>query len=215
MMKFLRPVLILAVLVLSVFGVRAQTTSLSEKQKSITKKEFEKAEKKAKEMLKTATYRMTQTFEYFEEPDKSGALIERSIEEVVHPNKWRRVDESNYPRPSRHEYISDGKYFFKRKNDGDWIKSIGGSTELRESREPDDLTNVRYRFLGKANLHGTKADKYEVESLRVANPFSMTDMLTYSGSRCATYWFDELGRILRKVEVNGIDGSKVTWVETF
>ena len=214
-MKFPKVLLVIPVLVLSALSVVAQTTAGSPQQKAISKKDFEKVDKKARESLKTATYRVTQTFEYFEEPDKIGAVMDRSVTENIHPNKWRHVDESNYPRPSKYEYISDGKYFFKRKNDGDWIKSIGGSTEGRESRETDDLTNVRYRFLGKANLHGTKADKYEVESLRVANPFSMTDMLTYSGSRCATYWYDESGRILRKVEVNGIDGSKGTWVETF
>lgn len=196
---------------LAAVSVAGQVTALKN---DISGAQFSSVEQKAQKVLKTATYRMSRTFEYFGSRNEPADLIERSVSEVIHPDKWRAVDVSKYPGPVKYEYIWNGKDFFKRTNDGEWTKPEHHWTEWRESRDSEHSA-VRYRFLGKTDLNGAQANKYEVESLRVANPYAQNEILKFSGIRRATYWYDGTGRILKKVEVNSINDSEETLVETF
>lgn len=168
---------------------------------------------KADELIKKSSYRLTRLSEYFENRDKPGKVTETLLREVLQPDKWRTVEEKEFDgKHTRIERLWDGKTLYEKENDGEWRKFRGG-TGVSGRIESGQVTN-RYRHLGKVDLDGTLADLYEVETLRIANKFSATDMVVVRYVRKTRCWYSTEGRLLKKIEENMIEGREAMNRET-
>lgn len=177
----------------------------------ISAEKYFAAEKKAEELLKTANYRSVWTKEYFADRSKAAELEEKKLYEVLHPDKWRSVDEIFVPQRRREEIISDGKAYYFRTNDRPWSK--GGLGNGSASRSESGQVKNQYRYLPEVDLGGKKAELYELISIRTANKYySQTEFRTVRYIRTTRIWYSD-GKILKKSEETTVEGREEMLIE--
>jgi len=203
-MKFSKLLFIFAVLVLSALGLTAQT--------EITEKQFNEIEAKGAESLKTSSHRLIRKQEYFEDRTKPGRISEIDLHEFLSPNKRRTVEEKFNNNPHRIERIWDGKFLFEKINDGEW-KRYNGGTSVSSNIETGKITNS-YKYLGKTDLEGKRADLYEFKMVRIARKMTMNDIFTVHYLRQIRYWFSVDGKLLMKIKEDEIEGRNELSRET-
>lgn len=178
---------------------------LSAQKNEISESEFLRKESQAQEMISKSNRRLTKTLEYFEDRSRPGHVSERYTEEVLLPNKWRKIEEKDYAgKKTRDERIWDGVALFVKLDDGEWKRYLGGASGGTRI-ESGKVTRI-YRYLGKSDLSGKQVDTYQVQSVRVANKFTAADFIIVKYVRDSRYWFDTEGRLLKKVEETMIEG---------
>jgi hypothetical protein len=186
---------------------------LSGQKNEIPEGEFLSKEAFANETITKSNRRLIRTLEYFEDRSKPGHLSERYTEEVLFPNRWRRIEEKDYAgKKTREERIWDGTALYVRSDDGEWRRYSGGANS--GARIESGRITKTYRYLGLSDVDGKQAATYQVQSVRVANKFSANDMVVLKYVRDSRYWFDSGGRLLKKVEETMIEGQPAMSRET-
>ena len=138
---------------------------------------YRQASETAESLLEKANYKMERKLEFFAVREKPAHLSEWDIREVLRPDKWRTVEIRNYDgKTTKEERLWDGKTLFKRRDNGPWGRFAGGGTAYSAALESGQVTRT-YRYLGETRLNGKPVDFYEMESLRVANKFSATNII--------------------------------------
>ena len=178
----------------------------------IPESQYLAAEAKGEELLKTANYRSVWTKGYVETGTKLAKLQEATFREVVHPDKWRTVEEAFGDKPSRVERIWVDKALYEKRNDEPWQKFSGGGG-VGGRIESGQVKN-QYRFLPAIDFEGKKADFYEHLSIRTANKFSQTDFVVVRYVRTTRVWYSAEGKILKKTEETAIEGREEMVRET-
>jgi len=204
-MKLVMVFLVLVVLLLSALGLAAQT-------KEITEKQFNEINAKGMELLNSSSHRSTRKLEYFGDRSKPGRTSETSLREVLIPDKWRTVEETFYDKHTREESIWDGKFLYMKVNDGEWKRYNGGGSGGVDF-EAGEMTKS-YKYLGKADLDGKRADMYEFKMDRIARKMTMTDMFTVHYIRKISYWFSADGKLLKKIKEDDVQGRNELSRET-
>ncbi len=121
-MKLTTVLLSLAVVFLSAGDLLAQTAS-TVPQKAITKKDFEQVDKKSKQILTTAPYRVTKITESFSNNEANPSVISKVIEEHAPPDRIRELIEHTIDgKLSKTEIITVGHKRFERKDAAPWKK---------------------------------------------------------------------------------------------
>lgn len=178
---------------------------LSGQKNEIPESEFLVKETFANEAITKSNRRSVRTLEYFEDRSKPGHLSERYTEEVLLPNKWRRIEEKDYAgKKSREERIWDGDALYGRLDDGEWKRYLGGGGT--GARIESGRVTKTYRYLGASEMDGKKVETYQVQSVRVANKYTAADFFVVKYVRDSRFWFDTEGRLLKKVEETMIEG---------
>jgi hypothetical protein len=196
-MKFPKLLLVIAVLGSSALSLSAQTTANPSQQKTIKKQDFEKIEKKAKQLLATLAYRVTKTEEESSKKDGEFRIWHKTIEEYVPPDRSHILSAYTLDdgKSWTNEYITIGKRKFERKNKDPWKKPseshfpFGNIVSEFSTQYFEDLpvlvdgktVNV-YVVVKKSKIRGGTIP-----------PFEMTCRINF------TYWYDSDGRPLKRV----------------
>lgn len=178
----------------------------------IPESQYVAAEAKAAELLKTANYRSVWTKEYFADRSKAATLQERTMIELIPPDKRRVVDEKFYDKPSRVERIWVDKALYEKRNDEPWEKYSGG-TGINQRIESGQVKN-QYRYLPSTDLEGEKTNFYELVSTRTANKFSQNGYVVVKYIRTTRTWYSVDGKLLKKTEETMIEGQEEMLRET-
>ena len=199
----MKQLLIFAVIITFAGLAAGQVTTLKN---DIPESQYVAADAKAKELLKTANYRSIWALEYFEDRSKPGRLSEKTLIEIIQPDRKRAVEEQFYDMPSREESIWVDKALYFKRNEEPWVKYSGGSG-INQRTESGQVTN-QYRFLPAVEFEGKKADFYEHISVRTANKFSQTDYVVVRYVRTTRTWYSLEGKLLKIIEDTTIEGKE-------
>ena len=208
-MKFRNPLLIVALLVLSAFGAAAQATATSQNN-VITKKDFEKVYKRAEELLKTTSYRVTNTVEYvFLEQLSDPAVFQKTVKEYVPPDRSYVLDEFTLikGKPITHEWITIGKQKFLRKYGGkygDPWKKV--SQSKKPIRNRITVVSAQYFSDGTVLIDGKKVSVFVVVRKIKIREGSPPTNVPYQDK--ATFWYENNGRLLKLVSETQGDYTK-------
>ncbi len=179
----------------------------------IEESKFNELLAKTTENLKGKTYRLTETIDYFPDRDANVERVTTKILEIAVPDKRREVEEIKSPTEnSRVERIWDGKNLYKKQDDGEWEKYLGGSSvggSITSGR-----TTTTYKFVGKETLNNKPANIYESESHRVANKMTRTSQYRVEYITKTKYWISEEGLLLKTIKESEVVGSKALSRET-
>lgn len=200
------------VFVVVLFAVAAVAGQITTTKDDILEGQYMMAEFKASELIKKANYRSVWTKEYFANRSKDVTLHEKLLREVLQPDKWHTIEEKFGDKLQREEMIADGKAFYFRTNDGPWAKGgLGsGSGVMVESEQVKD----QFRYIPALDFEGTKADLYELVSVRKANKYSQTDLVDVKYVTTVRIWYSTDGKILKKIEEKVIEGREEMLRET-
>ena len=155
---------------------------------------------------------MVWTKEFFADRSKEAKLQEKTIREVLQPNKWRTIEERFIDNPSREERIWDGKALYVRLGDKPWEKFDGGGST--GARLETGQYRTQYKFLPAIDFEGGKADFYEHVSIRTANKYSQNNLIVVRYVRTTRSWYALDGKILKKTEETIIEGREEMLRET-
>ncbi|MGB2752433.1 MAG: hypothetical protein WBC19_10290 [Pyrinomonadaceae bacterium] len=205
-MKFTALILTLFLVAVTAAG---QVTTLKN---DIPESQYLAAEAKAAGILKTANYRSVWTKEYFEDRAKAATLQERTLIELIPPDKRRIVDEKFYDKPSRVERIWVDKALFEKRNDEPWQKYSGG-TGINQRIESGQVKN-QFRYLPAIDLEGETTNFYELVSTRTANKFSQNGYAIVKYIRTTRTWYSLDGKLLKEIEETMIEGQEEMLRET-
>jgi len=170
------------------------TTVVLAQRKSVTAKDFEKVDAKAKDLLLTTSYRVSMTTKWYDNKGEKPVSITKFIKESVPPDRthtWiERIDEGKITKSER---IVIGPRNFERKGTGPWteLSSSGGSGM---GLSPDAMS-IDYYCTDGVPFEDTKADMFEVER---KTKFTINGKSAFSLYK-ATYWFHLDGRLLKMV----------------
>lgn len=178
----------------------------------IPESQYRAAETKAAELLKTANFRSIWTKEYFADRAKAAILQERTLIELIPPDKKRMVDEKFYDTPSRVERIWVDKVLYEKRNDEAWQKYSGG-TGINQRIESGQVKN-QFRHLPSIDLDGQKTEFYELVSIRTANKFSQNGYVVVKYIRTTRSWYSADGKLLKEIEETMIEGREEMLRET-
>lgn len=192
----------IAIYFLVAFLVSGVTAQINE----ITLEAYRKVEDSAANLLKESNYRLERKVEIFETPGTDAKLVETFIKEVILPNRWRTVEFTNRgSRTITEESLFDGNALFVRRDVGEWQKFSGGQSG--SGRSESGRITTTYRYLGKSDLNGVETDLYELESLRVANKFTVNSIVVVRYNKKIRSWYSSDGRSLKVIEENSIEGQ--------
>ena len=160
---------------------------------------------KAAELLKTANYRAVWTKEYFNDRSTTATLQEKTLSEVIRPDKRRTVQEKFGSKPSREEIITDGTGFYFRTNDGPWSKrGLGNGSGVRFVPMEE---RIQVRFLPAVEFEGGKADFYEHVTIRPMSKASKNKPFVFRYVITTRSWFSAEGKILKKIVATAIEDN--------
>ncbi len=178
--------------------------------KEIQASELQKLEKNAESLLRTSSYRLSLSMEYFDDRDKPGIITRSFLREVQPPDKWRTVEEKMVgDRRSKEENIWVDKALYERIDNGEWKKYSGGNSggfDLEEGR-----ITTTYRYIGKDTIDGVQTDRYEIEQHRLANKYSRSSpsgTIEVHFVRKTVEWFLPDGKLLKKQVENEFFGRR-------
>lgn len=188
---------------LAAVSVAGQVTGAKD---DISQEKYLAAEKKAADWLRTQNYRSTSSKAEYEKLGSSGKLLERTLKEVVQPNKWRTVEETYGANTNFFETIDDGRDRFVRANGGPWRKNeIGCNSD--EDGKSGQVTNL-YRHLPEVKLSNEATEFYEHISVRTVNQYSHPINTVTRYIRTIRAWYSVSGRILRRTEENSVESRE-------
>lgn len=194
---------------LAAFTAAGQVTTLKN---DIPESQWTTAAVKGMRLLRLLNYRSVWTKEYFADRSKDGELQEKTLHEVVQPDKWRKVEEVFIGKPSREEIIADGKAFYFRRNDGPWRK--GGLGNGSGGGIESGQVKYQYRYLPSVDLDGETTNFYELVAIRTANKYSQNGYAVVKYVRTTRTWYSIDGKLLKKIEETMIEGQEEMLRET-
>lgn len=158
---------------------------------------------KARQMLEGKTLRITSTEEWFENGSKAPVRLEKSINEVIPPDRSHFVSERQTPQGfERTEYIDIGRQRYIKENKGEWKEFKGsgggiGSGEGNGSGEDVKIETTVARKLKKGEIvNRQKVDLYET----VVTQKYIYPTRIYTTVRTEAFWFDNKGRYVKTLE---------------
>lgn len=204
------PIALLAVLMLSSADLTAQTIAPSAQRKAITKKDFQKVDEMAKQLLAATPYRVTYTSEVFSENEAQPFFVTKTIEEYVPPDRRHQLrEDTNRGTVWKGEVIVIGSRKFRKKDDGRWEETSWEEYVFFK------VVKTQYFSYGTVQLDGKQAEVFAVIERIKDRAFKDGRNKDVFFTLTTTNWYDTEGRLLKVLgEINN-PAKESSWTKLY